>query len=239
MFITKSFVFIHLHKSGGTFVNRFLQRFFPDGQRMNWHLPRAFLPRELRALPVLGVVRNPWDYYVSWFTFQSTMRPQQQNALYRVVSDDGKLAFSPTIANLVQLCEDRERLQAIRAQLPDTFVDHGINLTKRCIDPLLGSGRGFYSFLFHRMFAPSEGGDESAVTFARMESLRGDLLQFLGDVGVEVTTEMRDFLLRSQRVNVTEHAPFATYYDPALRDEVGARDRDVIERFGYTFKTDS
>ena len=238
MFITSSFGFVHLHKSGGTFVNAFLVKFFPGGRRLNWHLPRAFMPAADRALPILGVVRNPWDYYVSWFAFQSRMPRPRQNPIYRAVSDDGALGFGATITNLANLADDPRRLSDIRARLPDTFVDRGINLTRTCLDALPGSGRGFYSFLFHRMFA--RGGAEdlediSGVTFARMESLRPDLLQFLSRVGVEVTAAMRDHVLTSAKRNVTEHPPFWTCYEeePALRALIATRDRAVIDRFGH------
>lgn len=241
MFITKTFSFVHLHKSGGTFVNEFLVKFFPGGRRLNWHLPRSYLPEAARALPILGVVRNPWDYYVSWFAFQSRMPTHQQNVIYRAVSDDARLAFGPSITNLVNLGDDPSRLFAIRSRLPETFVDHGPNLTRACLDPLPASGLGFYSFLFHRMFARRVFGDVGGVTFARLESLRIDLLDFLLDVGVEVTAEMRDYVLYSERKNVTAHAPFEAYYqqEPQLRALVAARDRNVIDRFGYTLSPPS
>jgi hypothetical protein len=237
MFITSSFGFVHLHKSGGTFVNAFLMNFFPDGRRLNWHLPLSFMPEAERSLPILGVVRNPWDYYVSWFAFQSKMPPHKQNAVYRAVSDDGELGFGPTITNLVNLADDPDRFARIRSQLPETFADRGINLTRTCLDPLAGSGLGFYSFLFHRMFSRRVFGDISGVTFARMESLRVDLLAYLPRVGVDVTAGMRDYVLHSEKKNVTEHAPFPTYYEPEpqLHALVAARDRDVIDRFGYGF----
>ena len=237
MFITDTFGFVHLHKSGGTFVNAFLMKFFPGGRRLNWHLPRAFIPAADRALPIIGVVRNPWDYYVSWFAFQSQMPAHKQNAVYRTVSDDGRLGFGPTVTNLVNLGDDPRRLSAIRSQLPDTFVDHGVNLTRTCLDPLPGSGLGFYAFLFHRMFARQEFGDISGATFAHMESLGVELLDLLRGVGVTVTDEMHDHALHSEKRNVTEHAPFRVYYEhePRLRALIAARDRDVIDRFGYAF----
>ena len=70
MIATPRFVFIHLHKSGGTFVNECLLRFVPAARRLGYHLPRAAVPSEYAHLPVLGYVRNPWSYYVSWYAFQ-------------------------------------------------------------------------------------------------------------------------------------------------------------------------
>src|SRR4051812_41746597 len=111
MIATERFVFVHLHKSGGSFVNEFLLRFFPQARQVGYHLPVSMLPPELRALPVLGFVRNPWSYYVSWYAFQ-LQRPQP-NALFRVASDDGALDFKGTVRNLVSLGEDAARLDRL------------------------------------------------------------------------------------------------------------------------------
>ena len=60
----------------------------------------------MRFGSILGFVRNPWSYYVSWFAFQSAMA--QPNALFRVLSEDGRLDFARTITNMVSLSQDAE-----------------------------------------------------------------------------------------------------------------------------------
>jgi len=44
MIVTDRFVFLHLHKSGGTFVNECLLRFLPDARQVGYHLPRSMTP---------------------------------------------------------------------------------------------------------------------------------------------------------------------------------------------------
>ncbi|MBA3526666.1 MAG: hypothetical protein H0T82_07080, partial [Sphingomonas sp.] len=61
MIATRHLVFLHLHKSGGTFVNQWLLRFFEGAQQIGYHLPRRLIPPELAGLPVIGLVRNPWS----------------------------------------------------------------------------------------------------------------------------------------------------------------------------------
>src|SRR5690348_2702699 len=101
MIVCDRFVFIHLHKSGGTFVNQLLLQCVPSARQIGYHLPYRELPEEHRYLPVLGTVRNPWDYYVSWYFFQNAQpRP---NSLFRICSDDRRLGFSQTIRNLASL----------------------------------------------------------------------------------------------------------------------------------------
>ena len=227
MIVTDRFVFLHLHKSGGTFVNAFLARFFPEARQVGYHLPRTFVPDAARGLPIFGLVRNPWDYYVSWYSFQNDK--QQPNALFRIVSDERRLDFRGTVAQLANLCDDPARHAALMAALPEDFVNRGLNLTRAGVAPLLGSQLGFYAFLFRRMFGAGDG-----VTFGRVESLRPDLLAFL-ERHATVTAQMRRWIADAPALNTSAHGDFRTYYDEPLRALIARRDALVIEGFGYSF----
>src|SRR3954470_21339022 len=108
MIVTDRLVFLHLHKSGGTFVNVLLMRCVPSARQIGYHLPYRELPQPYRGLPVVGTVRSPWDYYVSWYHFQRNQH--NPNVLFRICSNAGQLGFKETIANLVGLSADEPRL---------------------------------------------------------------------------------------------------------------------------------
>jgi hypothetical protein len=76
MIATDHFTFVHLHKCGGSFVSQFLLTFVPSARRVGYHYPLSRLPESQRGLPVLGCVRNPWDFYVSYYAFQSDVLTQ-------------------------------------------------------------------------------------------------------------------------------------------------------------------
>jgi len=235
MIATDRFVYVHLHKSGGSFVNESLLRFFPDAQQLGYHLPLSLLPAPLRALPVLGFVRSPWSYYVSWYAFQS-QRPRP-NALFRCVSDDGALDFKASVRNLVGLGDDQARLDRLLGLLPDRYGDagFGLNLPNFALAPIRSSGMGFYSFLFRYMYTSA--GIEPVI--GRCENLRPDFLAFLERVGAPVSVELRDFIETAAPRNTSAHGDWREYYDQDLADFVGERDTSVIERFGYRFAKDS
>lgn len=229
MIATDRFVYVHLHKSGGTFVNECLERFFPDARRLGYHLPARLIPEDLQSLPVLGFVRSPWSYYVSWYTFQAQMaRP---NALFRCVSEDRRLDFSGTIRNLLDLGNDDDRLDALLAQLPATYGQQGLNLPGFALAPIRGSGKGFYSFLFDYMYGDSRG----PLAIGRVESLRRDLLDFLGRIEQPISIELRAFIEQAAPRNTSTHGSYREYYDEALAALVTERDRHVVEAFGYRF----
>lgn len=230
MIVTDRFVYLHLHKSGGTFVNECLLRFFPAAKRLGYHLPRSLIPKQLSALPMLGFVRNPWAYYVSWYAFQS--QRAQPNALFRVVSENGKRDFSGTIGNLLALASNDAMLDRVLDDLPREYVNRGLNLPAFALEPIRGSGLGFYSYLYRYMY----GEPDPSLFVGRTESLRTDLLHFLTRIGVEVSAPMRQFVLEQGPRNTSSHGAWREQYSAALAAEVASRDRHVTERFDYRFE---
>lgn len=228
MIVCTDFVFLHLHKSGGTFVNQLMLRCLPEARMIGYHWPYAQLPEAYRGLPVLGAVRNPFAYYVSWFHFQSGQA--QPNALYRICSDDGRLSLAETIHNLVTLEGNPERLKALAEAVPDHFVNHGLNLTKSCVASLAGSGLGFYSFLYRRLFTGA-----ADVSLIHVETLRAELRTFLRRRLSAPNPEADQFITAAPMLNTTTHGPHRAYFTPALRDLVERLDAAVISDHGYRF----
>jgi len=228
MIISDKFVFLHLHKSGGTFVNHMMMRCIPSARRVGYHLPYAEIPEDCRHLPILGTVRNPWSYYVSWFHFQHAQA--SPNPLFRLCSEDGALDFSGTIRNLVTLESDPARLAALAAAVPEHFVSHGLNLTRRCVGRIEGCGRGFYTYLHDRIYAQAV-----SPKVLKMENLNQDLRSLpLGGTASE-SVRIRRFLEATPPLNVSDHGPYQAYYSPDLRALVARMDAPVIDTYGYTF----
>lgn len=229
MIVADRFVFLHLHKSGGSFVNEALLRFVPNARAIGYHLPRILIPPPYDTLPILGFVRNPWSYYVSWYHFQAS-RPRP-NALYRIVSEGGRLGFKDTVRNLLELGSGSARLDAVLAALPGSYGGSGLNLPAFALAPIRGCGLGFYSYLYRYMYG--ERGPN--VRIERSDDLRARLLDFLEGVGQRVTPALRDFVLDAPARNTSSHEAYATYYDEELTQLVASRDSLVIEGHRYRF----
>ena len=228
MIVCDEFAVLHLHKSGGSFVNRLMLTCLPSARRIGYHLPYSQIPDDARALPVVGTVRNPWAYYVSWYHFQRAQaRP---NALFLTCSEAGALGFADTIRNLIGLQNDSRRVDRLVAAFPADFQQSGLNLTKACIAPILGSGLGFYSFLYERLFA---GAAQPRILMA--EHLRDDLGAFLGATRAQSNDRTRAYLAANPRVNASRHGPYQDYYDQDLRTLVATLDDRVIAAHGYSF----
>lgn len=147
MIVTDLFAFIHLHKSGGSFISNFLLRFVPSARRIGYHYPLASLPDAYRHLPVLGSVRNPWDFYISYYCFQLELleRTRKQHAamsprelelwsaqgndplngidvLFEELSEGGSLGFAATTHRMLQLGIDDALLDGLLEKMP-TMLD--------------------------------------------------------------------------------------------------------------------
>ena len=229
MIATDRIVFLHLHKSGGTFINQWLLRFFKSARLIGYHLPRRLIPAELAKLSVIGLVRNPWAYYVSWYAFQSAM--PQPNPLFRMLSDDGRLGFDGTITNMLNLGSGGGHLDRAVAALPPSFTGRGLNLPGPELGAIRGSGLGFYSFLYRYMY-----GDDGTVKIVRMEEMREQLAPILAAAGETISAAAIAHLTAAPASNVSQHRAYADYYSAELRDLVAIRDARVIERHAYRFE---
>src|SRR3546814_8628292 len=69
MISNEQFTFIHVHKTGGRSLNSVITQCIPGSEVVGYHYPYAMLPAGRQHLPVVGVVRNPWAWYVSWYAF--------------------------------------------------------------------------------------------------------------------------------------------------------------------------
>jgi hypothetical protein len=228
MIVTDRFVFLHLHKSGGTFVNECLVRFVSSARRLGYHLPRSLVPPQFSQLPALGLVRSPWSYYVSWYTFQA--QKKQPNALFAILSDGGTLDFARTLRNMLDLGYPGSKLDAVMAALPPTYTGRGLNLPAPALERIRASNLGFYSFLYQYMYDGS-----GLLHVGRLEHLRVDLMQLFSSVGQPVSAAMHGYINTARKRNVSEHADYPAYYDDELKALVAERDALIIGRHGYRF----
>ena len=74
MFVEDRFVFYHVPKTGGTWLRKRLHREYDCVPHDYWHLGQSRLPREHWYKPAFSVIRNPWDWHVSWFHFWHKQR---------------------------------------------------------------------------------------------------------------------------------------------------------------------
>lgn len=237
MIATKHFVFIHMHKTGGQTLNSIIEKCIPDHRVIGYHYPRKEIPPELADRPVVGIIRNPWDWYVSWYAFNR--RPKIHNQLFNVLSNGGSAKFKKTITNLIRLGSDDAQSMAFRddliRMLPDSLQgNRGLGLAKESIREFSNVETGYFSWLANRMLGS---GDQELAHIGKFENLEEDFLNIMRLLSVEETDALETELNRSERRNVSRHSHYSHYYDDELRDLVADKESILIDRFGYEFES--
>lgn len=208
MILTRHFVFVHIPKTGGSFVRSVMQRHAPsdwDIQTFDLHPSVKDIPASHQHLPRFAVVRNPFSWYVSWFHYKEQTRGTE-DPFFDLVTEGGDLEFDEALRRAFVAREE------------------------------LAAGAGPYT----QMLMELVGSGGSGCQFGRMESLRGDLLEFLESAvpaaAGGVPAAMRAAIEQRPPHNTSAHEHFSSYYPPSLRTLVETRDRPVFDLFGYAWE---
>jgi hypothetical protein len=216
--IGEDFVFLHIPKTGGTFVQRVLVEHMSHVETgLYTHTPYSEVPAHARALPGFYVVRNPWDWYVSWFHWSSQRGRELGRNAGPIRSDRKRFVWE----NMLRRGEaDFE--EAVRRACSGEF-DHptlptlGADLYSASVTGIAGEAL--------------ERPDFAALRF---EGLRKQLRGYIrGHAGVD--RELLAAIRNAPPARTSEHAGYRQYYDDALRGLVGERTAWICERFGYRF----
>jgi hypothetical protein len=101
MLIHDRFVFLEVRKTACTFIVDALKKELPAGsfQLATKHGGWNEIPASVRDRPVLAYVRNPWDWYVSWYHFYKTYEGAPIPPIFRKLSEGDRLDFAATVTN--------------------------------------------------------------------------------------------------------------------------------------------
>lgn len=210
MILTTRFVFLHIPRTGGTFVRKLFLEAAPDDWRAEireGHPSAREIPEGMRHLPRIAVVRNPFDWYVSWYHFMVQIGG---NPLYAAASAQGRRGFSDTIRAFLEL------------PVGDFF-----SLPAGHSEPMPAISLSWY--LGYLLDGRGDG-----VDMVRFESLRTELVRAFS-AATPLPEQFRRCLEEAAPANVSERGDYRAYYDPDLRRRVETADAPILERFGYSF----
>ncbi|WP_372369126.1 hypothetical protein [Candidatus Uabimicrobium sp. HlEnr_7] len=245
MIATNHFIFVHMFRSGGTTVNNFLSEHF-EGKMIGYHRPRKMIPASLQHLPVLGTIRNPWDWYVSVYHHAINFGyPKGASTFLNWLLDFEKLDFKNTIPYLLRI-KDIPQKEKVLAYFPNTYDWKSIkidNLTKSDCEKYLTSSYGFWSWLIEHMYCVDE--KLADVSWCKTNSLdEFHLLLEKFNTNKEAKNKPITNHLNSmtghnsylqKNVPVPRKKDYREYYDDETRNWVYEKDRKYIDYFGFEF----
>ncbi|MFT4629508.1 MAG: hypothetical protein ACI9WC_000818 [Arenicella sp.] len=238
MICTDKFTFIHLHKTAGQTLNDIIYNSLPCAKAIGYHYPISKLPVQYKDVPIVGIIRNPWDWYLSWFTFNSV--GGIKNPLFNIVSNGKQADFKTTITNLLNYPDDSGVSSRYRKShgllMPDDFnQEQGAGFTNACVLNMQSNSKGYYSLLVERMF----GTDYARQKIIFFEGLVENFDKLMHELGVAEAATMTSLLRSAKRRNSSNHSHYSHYYDDELRDLVCVKDASLIQRYGYEFENRS
>jgi hypothetical protein len=223
MIVTQQFVYLHTMKTGGHWVRALVGRAAPPSWAplrnivgKGQHRGYTDLTPELREMPIIAAVRNPWDWWVSWFFYMKQKPPIGSHVWVSRFADcagtpEGFLKALPRLMNS-----------------PRGGPDAGVPAEQVPDSPQW------------RVLVDENGEIPPNMTVIRYESLREELLAAVEATGAEVSAPFRSVLQSMRPMNKSRHAHYSTYYpEPEHVEMLRMRERRVIDRFGYTFERPS
>lgn len=238
MIVTKHFVYIHTSRTAGTFLNKLILKHVPRAQMLQYHGQLKDLPAAFSHLPVIGFVRNPWDWYVSmFFDYQ-----RKQQYVFEIISERGTLGFEETISRFLRLGENNAQSKGLLDQLINAspgVID--TRTPRRLANPGLRSEHfaaypenfGYYSWLTKLMY---EAKRAHRVHIGRFENLREETLRLFKITGTPITEAITSYLSEAEALNASPR-PKDTLgaYAPELELLVAEKEKYLIDQFGYDF----
>lgn len=264
MIVTDKFVFVHLHKSGGTFVTKVIEHLFPESQKIGYHYPMSMIPTQYSHLPVLGVVRNPWMYYVSYYCFQKSLVTKFEteygslsdtayskliecgidprngiDIIFDILSKEGQCDFSEITNSLLNLCMPGGKLDEVLDMMPTQLNKRSKNSP---IQKEKFRGKNITRSHLEKMRNTGEG--MYTFLFKHLYSdyetvhfLRTDNLRedLIAFLSQLYSKIDKDYILHASPENVSSHSPYYEYYDSQLKNLVQKRDAFIIDKFNFAF----
>jgi hypothetical protein len=238
MIVSKHFVYIHTSRTAGTFLNKLILDHVPGARMVQYHGHLADLPPQFSHLPVIGFVRNPWDWYVSMF-FDYRRKGQY---VFKIVSAGCLQQFDPVVTRFLKLGDNSPESKRLLNNL--TFAAPKVidaNTPSRRRNPGLLSkhfanfpgNQGYYSWLFQLMY---ESNNQHQIHIGRFENLREETLRLFELTGTPITKGISYYLNAAKALNASNRPDFYfERYSGELEKLVAEKDKYLIDRFGYDY----
>ena len=196
------------------------------------------LPGEFSHLPVIGFVRNPWDWYVSmFFDYQ-----RKKQYVFQVISGRGVLDFKATVARFLRLGDNSDLSNRLLGQLIQA-APTSINVRNPARRELPGlrsehfenypENLGYYSWLFKLMY---ESETDQRIHIGQFENLREEALRLFELTGTPITKSISAYLKDAKVLNSSPRPrSYINGYGPELEQLVAEKDKYLIDQFAYVF----
>lgn len=256
MLFHPNFLFAHLEKTGGTFVENFLTKNIKEAEYIGAFLYNAkvhkkscrhdsiyeFQPYKVNDKAIkFGYIRNPYDWYLSFLCFLTNHRGLTQgtyDSLFENVEDrkDLNVFVKSLFAATKTICyyTNREILESEKKASNLYHID--LSIASK-LDIGLLTYRYLYIYYHHDVFNDIENYNKYflADKILRFENLTKDLANFFDERLTPLSSEENEILQNSKKIRETEHEHYSNYYIPETIDLIRHKDRIIFDIYDYKF----
>jgi len=237
MIVTNNAVFLHIPKTGGTWVKEVLNSYQLDFNEHSLDIPDSH-----RNKPVFVFVRNPWAWHVSFYNYMKSVpyenvnsprtSPQLISLIWKHVFHSSATfeefvhAYSnPPTDEFKKKMNSLKRLHAIYLGAEHTDTTHldmgGLSLTK------WNASNGIYQSVIDEY-------TDLATQVGKTESIRVDLKSMLASVN-ELTVDLDQKIDILAPANASDPADYRKYYTVETQQLIADSAESMIKRFNYDF----
>jgi len=224
MIIHPKFIFVHLPKTGGTFLTKFLSKHIPESKELKNDVHRPLYYFKKIEKITFGFIRNPFDWYISLFSANTH-------------------GAGPTRPNRAQWFSHKN----VRTD-PNIFIDYLLN--KETVNvPLIDFNimhkldigiltyRFLYSFFDHNIFnlknIPKNFMDfnlcQNILKFEK--GIAEETIKLFKNKKIFIDENNQKILKNSKKVNTSPHQHYSVYYNQRTYNLIKKKDRIIFNLF--------
>lgn len=246
MLITDKFIFITMPKTGWTFTKNHLQGLYSNKLVQTYYCD---IPKKDQNKFKFGNVRNPWSYYVSWYSYQK----QINGKILKVFLNGQPNTFDNFIRGLMnntgysagnKSCEDF--IESRTHILNKNSLKYGTHIQDRKIGLLTWYYVSYYfkncqEILINQKYDYDYILDNYDNLFdlnftCKIENLNNDIVKALKKCKAPLNETQESNIKRAQKVNVSKHKHYTEYYTDETMNLVAERDKLIIDKHNYRFE---
>lgn len=217
MYLTNKYVFIHMNKTGGVTVKDWMIKHFGASVHRYKHAPIRMLDSIHHGKTTIGVIRNPFSWYVSYFEYLT-----QNGILTTMKFPQFIFTYTQHPRALLDFMGKKVRRKLENLYPPRTKLKIG-SWTYHYINYFSYDAKDIL-----REKKPLLADPSNLDVLMRTETLTEDMVTTFGE-------EYRESIENFPRKNVTKRKPYQEYYNDELRTIVEHREKTLMECLGYEF----